>query len=108
MVSLLDIASVFCFFLMIWGLYHIARQREHALTHALKYCSEQNIQLLDENVAIKRIWFKRDKNGYWRFWLLMGFEFSSTGEERYKAKIIMLGGRVVNIILPPYRMPNTE
>ena len=108
MFDLYDVVITFVFLLLIFGIYHIALLREQAYKAATHHCRKLDLQLLDQNVAIKAVWFKRDKNGSLRFWLSFDFEFSSTGDERYTGKIVFLGGRVANIVLPPYRLPDTD
>ena len=58
--------------------------------------------LLDEYVALNGQWLKRDEHGKLKVWRSYQFEFSSTGDERYAGKAIMLGRQVLSIQLDPY------
>ena len=103
-----DLSDVFLLFgglLVAYGFYHVTLLREQAYKCAIHHCQKLDLQLLDQNVAMKGVWFKRDDNRFWRFWIAFEFEFSTTGEERYTGRIVMLGGKIANIILPPYRLP---
>ena len=62
--------------------------------------------MLDDYVALNALWLKRDENGKLLPWRSYLFEFSSTGEERYNGKIIMLGRRIQSIQMEPYRINN--
>lgn len=108
MFDLYDVFIIFIVILIIYACYHIIILRERAYQAGLRYCEAKDLQLLDQNVALKAAWFKRDDNKMLRFWLSFNFEFSSTGIERYNGTIVILGGKVISITLPPYRLPDTE
>lgn len=78
--------------------------REIALRYARRQCEEIELQLLDESVALKAIWLKRDDNGHIRVWRRYHFEFTSTGDERYTGKVITLGHRISGFNLAPHRL----
>ncbi|MBV1789874.1 DUF3301 domain-containing protein [Marinobacterium sp. D7] len=78
--------------------------REIALKHARKSCNEMDLQLLDESVALRAIWIKRDEDGQLHIWRRYTFEFTSTGDERYSGQVVTLGYRATGIDLPPHRI----
>lgn len=80
------------------------KMREWVYREAKAYCEEQNVQLLDDCVALHRLWFKRDQRGYLKVWRSYHFEFSSTGDERYVGRAITLGRQIEVIELQPYRV----
>ncbi len=82
------------------------KAREIALRAAKAYCQKTDLFLLDDYVALNAQWVKRDEYGKMKAWRSYQFEFSSTGHERYNGKVIMLGDKVINIMLDPYRMPD--
>ena len=49
-----------------------------------------DLQLLDESVALRALWFKRSPDGQLR-WRSYNFDFTSTGDDRYQGRIILLG-----------------
>ena len=63
-----------------------------------------NVQLLDDGLALKGFWFKRNPKGSLALWRRYNFEFTSTGNERYSGQIIMLGRLVETIRLAAYRI----
>lgn len=77
--------------------------KETALAAVRRYCREMQLDLLDDTVVLKAFWFKRDSQGRIRMWRTFLFEFSSTGEERYSGRIVLLGSTVESIQLQPYR-----
>lgn len=106
--DMINLTDVFILFLLLLGVYWVYQGmllREFALKTVGNHCMQLDLQLLDQNVALRGFWFKRDASKQWHFWVSYTFEFSSTGEERYSGRIVLLGGKVMNIDLPPYRMP---
>ncbi|NDM57510.1 DUF3301 domain-containing protein, partial [Klebsiella pneumoniae] len=65
--------------------------RERALLLAKQHCAKQGVELLDENVARRRLRLARDHRGQWRLSREFGFEFTVSGEERYAGRIVMYG-----------------
>lgn len=94
--------------LVLCGIYwsHAMRAREIALLAAKMHCQKMNLFLLDEYVALNGQWIKRDNLGRVKAWRSYQFEFSSTGNERYNGKVIMLSDKVISIQLDPYRIPD--
>ena len=78
--------------------------KERALRHVRRYCEELDIQLLDDNIALRAVWLKRDASGRLSFWRRYHFEFTSTGDERYSGRIVTLGSAVTSIDLEPHRL----
>jgi len=80
------------------------KARELAFVSATAYCQKMDLLLLDHYVALNAQWLKRDDDGAIKVWRSFQFEFSSTGDERYQGKVIMLGGKVLSIQVEPYRI----
>lgn len=78
--------------------------RQLALGATRRYCDRMDVQLLDETVALRGVWLKRDDRGNVRVWRSYNFEFSSTGNERYSGRVVMLGRRIELIQLDPHRL----
>jgi hypothetical protein len=78
--------------------------KEQAYVAALRHCKQMQVQLLDQNVHLRRLWFKRDERGQLCLWRAFYFEFSALGDERYQGRVIMLGSRVTSVELEPHRI----
>ena len=65
--------------------------REKAGKLALRACEDAQVQLLDQTVALKKLWLKRKPNGHIALLRFYAFEFSSTGVERRKGLVVLLG-----------------
>ena len=77
--------------------------KEIALAATRRYCREMDLDLLDDSVVLRGFWLKRDSRGSLRMWRSFLFEFSTTGEERYQGRIILLGNTVETIQLQAHR-----
>lgn len=75
------------------------RVRELALQAARAACAREDVQLLDENVSIRRFSLSRDKDGQWRVWRQYRFEYSFDGVEREAGHVIMLGYRMQALVM---------
>lgn len=78
--------------------------REIALAHARRECRTMDLQLLDESVALRGLWLRRDPEGRIHLWRRYRFEFTSTGDERYSGEVITLGSRVTGFSVAPHRI----
>jgi hypothetical protein len=79
--------------------------REHALERVKQHCAKLGIELLDGNVALKKIAFIKDANGRRRLARVYNFEFTVTGETRHNGTITQFGPHSAQIELAPYPVP---
>ncbi|ARN74922.1 DUF3301 domain-containing protein [Oceanicoccus sagamiensis] len=96
------VGFVFIAFVMLW--WNAQGVKQKALMATRDHCKRMNVQLLDDGVALKGFWFKRHNNGNLMLWRSYNFEFTSTGNERYKGQVIMLGRFVEKIQMDAYRI----
>ncbi len=96
----------FIILLLLIGFYwsNAMKAREIAFIAVNVHCQKMDVQLLDEYVALIGIWPKRDDDGKIKAWRSDQFEFTSTGDERYNGKVVMMGDKVLSIQLEPYRI----
>ncbi|MBU2862872.1 DUF3301 domain-containing protein [Reinekea marina] len=78
--------------------------KSFALRQVKKYCDENNIQLLDESLIIKRLWLARGATGSVQLKRTFQFEFTSTGEHRYLGFIVLIGWKVVQLESQPHHI----
>jgi hypothetical protein len=86
-------------------LWHNHGLRERALERVKQHCSKLGIELLDGNVALKKIAFIKDASGRRRLARVYNFEFTVTGETRHTGTITQFGAHSAQIELAPYPMP---
>ena len=85
-----------------WLWYDSLRARETAVAATKAACTSENLLLLDDTVAIRRINLGRDSDGVLRLRRVYDFEYSDTGNDRSTGSLVMLGQRVlvINLDLP--------
>jgi len=89
----------------IWYWWRAKAIKDSVLRAAHRYCKTMDVMLLDDAIYLRGIWCKRDDQGQFRVWRRFMFDFTSTGEERYGGRIIMLGPRILHMDLDPHRFP---
>ncbi len=80
------------------------RVKEVALRATRRHCEELDLQLLDDSIGLRAIWLKRDASGRLCWWRSYNFEFTSSGDDRYRGRVVTLGDRVESILVPPHRI----
>ncbi|GAB7530360.1 DUF3301 domain-containing protein [Pseudomonas sp. 3A(2025)] len=83
-------------------LWHAHGLREKALARVKQHCARLELELLDENVAFRRMAWVPDAQGRKRLARIYGFEFTVTGEQRHPGTITMFGAHSAQIELAPY------
>jgi len=86
-----------------WYWWRAKAIKDFVLQAARRYCKTMDVELLDDAVYLRGLWFKRDDRGRLRVWRRFLFDFTSTGEERYTGRVIMLGSTILNKELDPQR-----
>ncbi len=80
--------------LLAWYWQSTMRAWENAREAAALACQRAGMQLLDDTVALQRLWWRRDRTGRLRTERIYHFEFTDTGSTRRLGRLIMLGWRV--------------
>lgn len=80
------------------------RVREIALEATRAHCLHNEVQMLDDYVALNSFSLCRDETGEIRVRRTYLFEFSATGYERCNGHCVMSGSRVEHIEMEPYRI----
>ncbi|MGE8359696.1 DUF3301 domain-containing protein [Pseudomonas sp.] len=83
-------------------LWHAHGLRERALSLVKQHCAKVDVELLDGNVALRRIALLPDARGRKRLARVYGFEFTVTGEQRHAGSITMFGPHLGGIELAPH------
>jgi hypothetical protein len=68
--------------------------REQARAASSRACRQSDVQLLDDTVALERLWWRRDRDGRLRLERLYLFEFTDTGLIRRTGSVLLVGWRV--------------
>jgi len=79
------------------------RAKEIATAHSREACKKVSLEFLDETVAIKKVRLRRNSLGRLVFYREYQFEFTSTGEYRYKGRVKLLGKILLGVEMEPYQ-----
>lgn len=75
-----------------------SRERARALGRGL--CANARVQLLDETVALQRLWLGRGDDGALHLYRRYRFELSTDGTDRHRGSLDTVDGRLVAHALP--------
>lgn len=91
-------------------LWHAHGLRERALELVKQHCAKADVELLDGNVALRKIALLADARGRKRLARVYGFEFTVTGEQRHAGSIVMFGAQLGRIELEahPFKAPPAD
>ena len=78
--------------------------KDRARLAAKQQCELQDLQLLDDTVALKKTRLKRDSRGHISFLRQFTFEFSSDGEQRTQGELHLLGEKMTHLHLEVHRI----
>jgi len=92
---LFDTLSLAVLGFLAWLWYDSLNAREAGMREARAACAEEDLQLLDDTVAIRSLRLARDDDGRLRLQRVYGFEFSDTGDNRRQGSVTLLGHEVV-------------
>jgi hypothetical protein len=75
------------------------RVRELALQAVGRAAKQDDYQLLDQSVHIRRFSLSRDETGRWRVWRQYRFDYTYDGVNRQHGHVIMLGRKLQAIVV---------
>lgn len=84
------------------------RARGFAYGHALKYCKEQGLQLLDQSMVLSGVKPVRGESGGLHLRRRYRFEFATTGETRYRGWVELYGIRLHRLEVEPHVLPGSQ
>lgn len=84
------------------------RAKEVATEQAKKSCKKVLLEFLDDTVLIKKVRLRRNTRGQLSIYREYEFEFSSTGEYRYKGQIRLLGNYLIDVVMEPYKFNDID
>ncbi len=84
------------------------RAKEIATANAKQSCKKVLLEFLDDTVLIKKVRLRRNTHGQMSIYREYEFEFSSTGEFRYKGQVRLLGKYLIDIEMEPYQFNDID
>lgn len=97
LITFISLAAVAAFIIS-----HVSISRK-ARFAAKQHCEQNGLQLLDQNVILKKIGICRSRHQLLAISRHYHFEFSSIGDQRYKGIVYMVGQKIETIELDAYK-----
>jgi len=94
-----EILTVFMFGALCLYFLGSTRVRELAVQAVGRASKQDDFQLLDQTVHIRRVSLSRDNTGRWRIWRQYRFDYSYDGVERRQGFVIMLGKQLQSVVI---------
>jgi hypothetical protein len=94
-----EIIAVFAFGLVCLHFLGSIRVREIAVQAVGRTSRQDDFQLLDQAVHIRRMSLSRDGTGRWRIWRQYRFDYTYDGVERRQGFVIMLGKQLQSVVV---------
>lgn len=86
-----------------WYWWRALGTKELALQAARRACERADVDLLDQSVCLSGLGIQRDSGGRLRLRRTFSFDFTATGEGRYRGRIVLLGQRTESVHFEPHR-----
>ena len=77
-----------------WFWFDSLRARERSTRAARKLCEEERVQLLDDTVALGRLWLGRSAAGRVQVCRIYLFDFVDVDDERRQGLVVAIGSTV--------------
>jgi len=87
-----------------WFWFDSLKAREHALSAVRSACSQAQLQLLDDTVALTQLGIRRQRTGRIGVFRVYRFEFSDTGDNRRDGVVYLVGDVLHGLQLDPHRL----
>lgn len=88
----------------IWFWWDTSAAKEQARIYAKQQCQQQDVQLLDDTVALQKTRFRRHRKGHLAIQRHFSFEFSGDGEQRVQGYVVLLGRQATKAHLNIHRI----
>lgn len=79
------------------------RAKEIATNYSRDACQKVSLEFLDQTVSLKKVRLRRNSSGHLNFYREYQFEFTSTGEHRYKGRLKLLGKSLLGVEMEPHQ-----
>lgn len=89
---------------IVW--FHLLAVKDLALAAAKRHCRQMGVQFLDGSVVLTGVKLTRSSSGSRALAQRFQFDFTVTGERRYRGQTVFVGKRQVSMQLDPHVEPH--
>ncbi|HRP96582.1 MAG TPA: DUF3301 domain-containing protein [Rhodocyclaceae bacterium] len=86
-----------------WIWFDAIKAREIGMTAARASCAREGVQLLDETVVCRSTRLARDENGRVALRRVYDFEYSGSGNDRFRGSVMLVGKEVTMLDVSAHR-----
>lgn len=104
----MELGIIIVFIAVIYYWLDSIRSKEIATMHAKVSCKNVLLEFLDDTVLIKKVRLRRNTKGHLSLYREYEFEFSSTGDYRYKGQVRLLSNNLIDIKMEPYKFSDID
>ena len=97
--SLGEVLALLLFVALVLHFWSSIRVRELAHAAVIRASRDDDFQLLDQSVHLRRISLSRDGRKRWHIWRQYRFDYSYDGVQRNEGHVIMLGRQLRAVIV---------
>ena len=101
--SFIELLTVLVLGAVVWFWFDSLKAREVGLDAARRACLREGLQFLDETVVGHGIRFERDDKGHLVLRRGFDFEYSLSGDDRYRGAVVIEGRDVVLVDTAQHR-----
>jgi len=101
--TLVELLTVLLLGGIVWFWFDSLKAREAGLEAARRACQREGLQFLDETVVGHGMKLARDERGHMVLRRGFDFEYSLTGNDRYRGAVVIEGREVVLVDLAEHR-----
>jgi len=101
--SFIELLTVLVLGAVVWFWFDSLKAREAGLDAARRACLREGLQFLDETVVGHGIRFERDDKGHLVLRRGFDFEYSLSGDDRYRGAVVIEGRDVVLVDTAQHR-----
>lgn len=94
MISLAEVLGLLALCAGVWLWLDSIKVREVGVGAARHACRQEGVQLLDDTVVFRSLRLARDGDGRLKLQRVYDFEYSSTGNNRFRGSVMLLGQEV--------------
>lgn len=104
----MELGIIIVFIALIYYWLDSIRAKEMATNYARSSCKKILLEFLDDTVLIKKVRLRRNSRGQLSIYREYQFEFSSTGDYRYKGLVRLLGQAPIDVHMEPYKFDSED
>ncbi len=98
-----EVISLLLMGALVWLWFDSLQAREAGVRGAQAACRREGVQLLDDTVAFRSLRLARNDYGHMALQRVYEFEYSGSGNDRYRGSVMLLGREITMLDITAHR-----